>query len=75
MNSGQTSGQTGGQTTIDIVYGLMKINPEITRAELAKETGKSPSYIQRCIETLKKENKIRRIGSKTFGGHWETIED
>ena len=69
------SGQTGGQTTIDIIYALMQKNPEITRVEMGKETGKSPSYIQRCIETLKKKNKIRRIGSKTFGDHWEVIED
>ena len=74
QTGGQTSGQTSGQTTKDIIYSLMKKNSEITRAEIVKVTGKSQSYIQRCIETLKKENKIRRIGSKTFGGHWETIE-
>lgn len=67
-------GQTGGQTTIDILYNLIKDNPKITRAELMKITGKASSYIQRCINILKADNKIRRSGSPTFGGYWEIIE-
>ena len=45
-------GQISGQMTIDIVSELVRNNPKITRAELVKETGKSPSYI-----TIKKMGK------------------
>ena len=75
QTSGQTGGQTGGQTTIDVVYSLIKKNPVITRAEIARITGISQSYIQRCIETLKRDKRIRRNGSPTFGGHWEIIDN
>lgn len=71
--SGQIGGQKGGQTTIDIVFELIRNNPKITRAELVKETGKSSSYIQRCIETLKNSNRIQRVGPD-HGGYWKIIE-
>ena len=74
QTGGQTSGQTSGQTTIDIVLDLIRKDPTITRAKLVEETGKASSYIQRCIESLKKDNKIRRAGSKTIGGHWIIID-
>jgi len=74
VNIAQTSGQTSGQTTIDIVLDLIRKDPTITRAKLVEETGKASSYIQRCIESLKKDNKIRRAGSKTIGGHWIIID-
>lgn len=64
--------KSSGQTNIDIVYELIKKNPKITRAELVKETGKASSYIQRCIETLERDSKIRRAGAD-FGGHWKII--
>jgi ATP-dependent DNA helicase RecG len=74
QTGGQTGGQTSGQTTIDIVLDLIRKDPTITRAKLIEETGKASSYIQRCIESLKKDNKIRRAGSKTIGGHWIIID-
>ena len=67
----QTSGQTGGQTR-ERVYELIKTNPYITRDELSKVLGISPSAIQKHIDKLK-EVRIRRIGGD-FGGHWEIIE-
>ncbi|MBP5771295.1 MAG: winged helix-turn-helix transcriptional regulator [Bacteroidaceae bacterium] len=59
---------------MDIIYELIKKNPKITRAELVKETGKASSYIQRCIETLKRDNLIRRAGAD-YVGHWEIIDN
>ena len=73
--SGQTGGQTGSQTggqTREHVYELIKTNPYITRDELSKVLGISPSAIQKHIDKLK-EVRIRRIGGD-FGGHWEIIE-
>jgi hypothetical protein len=36
--------------------------------------GKSTKTVQNCIETLKKEGRIKRVGSATYDGHWEIIE-
>lgn len=69
--SGQTGSQTGGQTR-ERVYELIKTNPYITRDELSKVLGISPSAIQKHIDKLK-EVRIRRIGGD-LGGHWEIIE-
>lgn len=71
QTSNKTSGQTGGQTR-ERVYELIKTNPYITRDELSKVLGISPSAIQKHIDKLK-EVRIRRIGGD-FGGHWEIIE-
>ncbi len=70
---GQKTTQTGTQT-VDKVYHLIKENPYITRDQLAKALGKSTKTIRKGIETLKNEKRIKRIGSATFGGHWEVIE-
>ncbi len=75
QTGGQTGSQTGGQTggqTRERVYELIKTNPYITRDELSKVLGISPSAIQKHIDKLK-EVRIRRIGGD-FGGHWEIIE-
>ena len=71
---GQTGGQTGSQTTIEQVYSLIKNTPTITRAQLMELTGKSSNTIQKCILKLKQDNRIKRIGSPTFGGYWQIIE-
>ena len=75
---GQTSGQTGGQTgspkTIEKVFELIKDNPYITRQELVDKIGIKASAIQKHIEKLKAQKRIERVGSSTFGGHWEIKE-
>ena len=76
--SGQTSGQTGGQTgspkTIEKVFELIKDNPYITRQELVDKIGIKASAIQKHIEKLKAQKRIERVGSSTFGGHWDIKE-
>lgn len=69
-----TPAKTGGQTTIEQVYSLIKKTPTITRSQLMELTGKSSNTIQKCILKLKQDNRIKRIGSPTFGGYWQIIE-
>ena len=69
-----TPAKTGGQTTIEQVYSLIKNTPTITRSQLMELTGKSSNTIQKCILKLKQDNRIKRIGSPTFGGYWQIIE-
>lgn len=74
LTGGLTSSLTYGLTTKEKVYKLIVENPYITRAELVEATGKALNTIQKCLNKLKSENRIRRVGSATFGGQWEIIE-
>lgn len=56
-----------------IVFNLLSENPKLTREELKTNTGFSIRTIQRTLDTLSTNGKIRRIGSKKTG-YWETIE-
>lgn len=72
-NEGLNAGLNAGlklsaldQTILD----LMRTNPNITNAELAKQTGKALSTIERRIKKLKEHKLVKRIGAKKTG-HWE----
>ena len=71
---GQTGGQTGSPKTIEKVFELIKDNPYITRQELVDKIGIKASAIQKHIEKLKAQKRIERVGSSTFGGHWDIKE-
>ena len=70
---GQIGGQIGGQTTIEQVYSLIKNNPNITRKQLVETTGKASSFIQKCINRLKEDKRILRVGSDK-SGYWQIIK-
>ena len=66
-----------GDQTTDIptdmkVYMLLKEDPVQTREVLANQTGKTVRTIQRALDKLSEENKIRRIGSNKTG-YWEIL--
>ena len=52
---------------------LIKENSETTIPKLAKQIGITERSIERNIQKLQKENKLKRIGPDK-GGHWEIIE-
>ncbi|MCE5224044.1 HTH domain-containing protein [bacterium] len=52
---------------------LVKENPEISYDELAKKLNKGRSTIYRSIVKLRKEKKLKRIGSKKTG-FWKVSE-
>ena len=66
--------QTGSPKTIEKVFELIKDNPYITRQELVDKLAIKASAIQKHIEKLKAQKRIERVGSSTFGGHWEIKE-
>ena len=70
----ETGGQTGSPKTIEKVFELIKDNPYITRQELVDKIGIKASAIQKHIEKLKAQKRIERVGSSTFGGHWDIKE-
>lgn len=57
----------GGQKKIDAILQLLRDNPTITRNDLAKAVGISPSAIQKHINRLKANNTIVRRGGDRGG--------
>lgn len=62
-----------GKTTQKIIS-LIRNNPEITRTELAEQTGLSADGIKRQLKQLKDKGVIRRVGPDK-GGHREIAAD
>ena len=52
---------------------MIRENPTITRVELAEKMELHESSVQRRLEALVKESRLRHIGP-TNGGIWEVIE-
>jgi ATP-dependent DNA helicase RecG len=52
---------------------LLKKNPEITLADVAKTIEKSVRAVERTCSKLTKEGKLRYVGPQK-GGHWEVIK-
>lgn len=52
---------------------LIKSNPKISRVELSEQTELHESSVQRRLDALVKEGRLRHIGP-TNGGSWEVIE-
>lgn len=61
-----------GIPTATKVYMLLKEDPTQTRATLAQKTGKTVRTIQRALDQLNAEGKIKRIGSNRVG-YWEVF--
>jgi predicted HTH transcriptional regulator len=74
-SSNLTGNSTGNSTALDKTFNALKANPLLTYPELASLLGYSRSYVQKCIKMLKETKRIRRVGSKTYGGYWEIIEN
>jgi ATP-dependent DNA helicase RecG len=65
---------TTQETTQEIILALIKINPAITRKELAEKIGITPNGIKYHLDKLRKQGVIRHIGA-TKKGCWELVEN
>lgn len=68
-----TVGKTRGKTRGKILEAI-KDDPTITREELSRIADLSIRGVEWNLTRLKKEGKIKRIGSAK-GGHWEVIDE
>ena len=67
-----TVDKTADGSTNERILNLLATNPRATQEELARVLGLSVRGIEYAIGTLKKINRIRKVGGKRFG-HWEVI--
>jgi predicted HTH transcriptional regulator len=59
--------------TPESILDLLRDEPALTVAALAKTLGKSRSAILRAIKKLREEGRLRYVGPQK-GGHWEIME-
>lgn len=68
----KTSGKASVKTSGKILV-LIRENTRLTISELALAIGVTERSIERNLQKLQQENRLRRVGSAK-GGHWEVIE-
>jgi ATP-dependent DNA helicase RecG len=71
-NNSKATQETTQETTQEIIR-IIKEKPSITRKELAKKIGLSEDGIKYNLNKLKKENKIKHVGS-TKKGFWKVLK-
>ncbi len=69
----ELSEDKSSQKAVEKILSAIKENPKITTAELVNISGLSRRGVEWNIEKLKKQGKLKRIGSDK-GGYWEIIE-
>jgi len=69
----KASGKTSGKTSGKIVFAL-KTDPSLTIPELASMIGVTERSIERNIQKLQAQYRLRRVGPAK-GGHWEVVEE
>ena len=57
----------------ELVFTVIKQNPKITINELVEKTGKSRPTVTRALSSLKKQNRIERVGANK-NGYWRIVE-
>ena len=70
--SSETSSETGSETK-DQIINIIKQNPRISAAEIAKQLCISSRGVEKQIRKLRESGIIRRKGGR-FGGNWEILQ-
>ncbi len=68
----ETSSETGSETK-DQIINIIKQNPRISAAEIAKQLCISSRGVEKQIRKLRESGIIRRKGGR-FGGNWEILQ-
>lgn len=58
--------------TPDRILSLLRGQPELTLAEVARAIGRAPSTVERAAARLQTEGRLRHVGPKK-GGRWEVL--
>ena len=70
--SSETGSETGSETK-DQIINIIKQNPRISAAEIAKQLCISSRGVEKQIRKLRESGIIRRKGGR-FGGYWEILQ-
>ena len=72
INVGEGVGINVGEDRKNNILRVVMLNSQITKKELAEQFGVTERTIERDISALKKENRLKRIGSAK-SGYWKII--
>ena len=72
VETARTSVETSVKTPARVVE-LLRANPQMTLAEVAKAIGKTLRTVERTTAKLVDEGRLRYVGPRK-GGHWETLK-
>jgi predicted HTH transcriptional regulator len=64
--------KTSVKTSVKIIEAI-RLNSDVTIPELAELTGVTERSVERNIQRLQLENRLRRVGPDK-GGYWEVVE-
>jgi ATP-dependent DNA helicase RecG len=64
---------TNSGKTPDVILSLLKESPTLSIPELAEETEKFVSAIERAVRKLRQSSRLKRIGPAK-GGHWKVVK-
>lgn len=69
-NNGENNDENVENNDENKILEIIKRAPNITQPQIAAQTGFSTRKVNRLVSSLRKKEKIVRVG-KTKGGHWE----
>lgn len=72
--SSEKSAEKGSEKTEDKILALLKENNKMTIAEVAKKLKLSTRAIEKQLDKLKEQKRLRRVGADK-GGSWEILLD
>ena len=75
LSNGLSNGLSNSDSTTAQIFSLIKENPYITRGKLGEKLGISTNAIQKHINKLKFNQKIKRGGPATNGGYWIILSE
>jgi len=73
VETSEKTSEKASEKTSEKILREMKINSQVTIAELADLTDVTPRSVERNIKALQQDGKLRRIGPAK-GGHWEVLQ-
>jgi ATP-dependent DNA helicase RecG len=68
----KTTQENAQESTRNKIVELLRQNPKYTKADLMQILGKADGTIKEHLAKLKKEGKLKRVGS-TKSGYWKVI--
>jgi len=71
--AGSAEPEAGSEKSSEKIWGLLKVNPQLSAREIADLIGITQRAVEKQISKLRDEKRIRRVGPDK-GGHWEVIE-
>jgi len=75
--AGRNAGESAGRTTAahpEQILAMLRNQPELPLAEVARAIGRAPSTVERAVARLQQQGRLRHVGPKK-GGRGEVLQE